>query len=554
MKFMLNRERTSPLRHSICLSIASLCLPSAAHAQDAGTLPMAEKEQVSRPRSATAADERASIEAELRELQVMRQQFDSRIDALEARLGLTHDDAVAPSTAPQAATGRGITPGIPQSSQTQPHVATAQQPLSELPQTGAPPADAPAKGGFAGFMDRQEKTGKFDENKGFVLAQDELGELDLSFMAYARYVNATGLKDTYQDSLGRIHPIDIRNEIQLNKVSINFKGWLFDPKFQYLLFAWTNNANQGEGAQVVLAGFLRYKFADWLSVSAGIMPLPTTRSTNYSFPKWLRHDNRVMADEFYRGSYTSGIDAMGTIATGLQYRVMLGNNLSTLGVSSKELDSKLDTVSGALWWMPTTGEYGLANGFGDYDYHEEVATLAGIHLNHSTETAQGQPSENDFENSQIRLTDGTLLFSPDPFGTGGQIEKARWQMASIDLGAKYKGFSLEAQYYWRKVDNFKTIGYVPITKVEDEGLAVQASAMPIKDLLQTYVTYSKIWGANGDPTEWAIGANLYPFKRRGMQINLEAIRLNHSPVGGYHMPIPVGGDGWVFLTDWIVMF
>ncbi len=125
---------------------------------------------------------------------------------------------------------------------------------------------------------------------------------------------------------------------------MQFKGWLFTPRFSHLLFIWTNNANQGEGAQVVIAGFLRYKFANWLSVSAGIMPLPTTRSTNYSFPKWLRHDNRVMADEFYRGSYTSGIDAFGQIAKGLEYRVMIGNNLSTLGVSSKELDNKFNTV------------------------------------------------------------------------------------------------------------------------------------------------------------------------------------------------------------------
>ena len=56
--------------------------------------------------------------------------------------------------------------------------------------------------------------------------------------------------------------------------------------------------------------------------------------------------------------------------------------------------------------------------------------------------AQGQPSENDFENSQIRLTDGTLLFSPDPFTTGGKVEEATFRMASIDAGIKYKGLSL----------------------------------------------------------------------------------------------------------------
>jgi hypothetical protein len=27
-----------------------------------------------------------------------------------------------------------------------------------------------------------------------------------------------------------------------------------------------------------------------------------------------------------------------------------------------------------------------------------------------------------------------------------------------------------------------------------------------------------------------------------------------SPVGGYHIPIPVGGKGCVFLSDWVLMF
>jgi hypothetical protein len=233
---------------------------------------------------------------------------------------------------------------------------------------------------------------------------------------------------------------------------------------------------------------------------------------------------------------------------------MIGNNLSTLGVSSKQLDNKFNTIASSLVWMPTTGEFGLAEGYGDYDYHQKLATLLAVHLNQSTETAQGQPAVDSFENSQIRLTDGTLLFSPDPFGTGGKIEEARWRMASIDAGVKYKGLSLEAQWYWRWVDHFKTIGFVPVTEIKDNGVAVQASAMPIKDLLQAYVTYSKIWGQNGNPDEWAFGLNVYPFRRREMHVNFEAVHLDRSPVGGYHIPIPVGGKGWVFLTDWVLMF
>ena len=83
-----------------------------------------------------------------------------------------------------------------------------------------------------------------------------------------------------------------------------------------------------------------------------------------------------MADEFFRGSYTSGIDISGEIVPGLQYRAMLGNNLSTLGVSSQAARQQVGHLRGLVWWMPTTGEFGQDNGFGDYDYHQKVATLS----------------------------------------------------------------------------------------------------------------------------------------------------------------------------------
>jgi hypothetical protein len=528
----MTRSRTrSPLRVKLLalLGPALLLMPPQAHAQDAGTAPTDESH--AQPAPGTSPQDRAAIEAEIDSL---RRDFNTRVQALERRLGELPPNSAAPGT--EAAQGA---PSVP-----------AGQP--DGAETAA--VEPPAKGGLGGYLEHKEQIGRFDRDVGWVLVDEPYARLNLGLMTYARYLNQKGLQDHYTDSFGRVIPIDIRNEVQLYKVSLQFKGWLFDPKFQFLIFAWTNNANQGEPAQTVIAGFLRYKVADWLSVSAGIMPLPTTRSTNYSFPKWLRHDNRVMADEFFRGSYTSGIDVLGRIARRLEYRVMIGNNLSTLGVSSKQLDAKFDTVAASLWWMPTTGEYGAANGFGDYDYHRKLATLLAVYFTHSTETAQGQPSADSFENSQIRLTDGTLLFSPDPFGTGGKVEQARFQMASVDVGLKYKGFSLEGQWYWRRVDQLKTLGFVPISELRDDGYALQVSAMPVKDLLQVYATASKIWGANGDPTEYALGVNVYPFRRREMHVNLEGIRLNHSPVGGYHIPIPVGGNGWVFLTDWVLMF
>ena len=128
---------------------------------------------------------------------------------------------------------------------------------------------------------------------------------------------------------------------------------------------------------------------------------------------------------------------------------MIGNNLSTLGVSAAQLDNTFNTTSFMLEWLPTTGEFGLYGTFGDYDYHEKVATRLAGHYTHSREDKQSQPGTNGIENSQIRLTDGSVIFTPDLFGPGITVEKVDYDMVSVDAGVKYKGLSLEAEYYWR---------------------------------------------------------------------------------------------------------
>jgi hypothetical protein len=394
----------------------------------------------------------------------------------------------------------------------------------------------------------------YEPVRGVVLASGDLGEVDMSLTTYARYLNQLGLDDTFTDSFGRTFTLDLRQDIQLNKVNLTFKGWMFDPRFRYLIFAWTSNANQGLGAQVVLAGWLGYRFNDHIMLAGGIGALPTTRSTQYTYPHWLRVDNRPMADEFFRGSYTSGVWAQGEIIDGLEYRVMLGNNLSTLGVDAGQLDDELNTLSAGFWWMPTTHEFGFVNGFGDFEYHEELATMFNASFTTSREDAESQAGVNDFENSQIRLSDGTRIFQPDAFATGGQITSATYTMFTLGAGFKYRGWSLEGEYYWRWVDDFDTVGFIPVTELYDHGFQLQASTMAIRERLQLYVSGAMIFGEFGDPSDIALGLNVFPFRRRELRLNMQALYVDRSPVGYTSIPYQVGGDGWIFTTDFALGF
>lgn len=384
---------------------------------------------------------------------------------------------------------------------------------------------------------------------GFKIADTPHGDLNFSAWAYIRYLNQENLDPTYTDAFGRTSTLDLRNDIQVNKVNIYFKGWVFDPDFHYNLWTWTTNTSQGEPAQVVLAGDLGYKFSEKFDLRFGVLPLPGSRSLRGQHPYWNMVDHRTIGNEFFRPSFTTGVIANGKLAEGLYYRAALANNMSALGVSAAQLDDELNTFSAAIWWMPTTGEYGTATGYGDFDYHEEVATQFGFSFSSSRESRQEQPGTEDPENTQLRLSDGTIIFQADAFGTGGTIQEASYLMTALDAGFKYRGIEIAGEYYVRWLDDFDVIGTIPVTELFDHGFEVQASAMLMPETLMAYAAGSKIFGEYGEPWDLSLGVNWYPFHKRLMRINAEMLYLDNSPVGYSSVPFAVGGNGWVFTTN-----
>ena len=192
-------------------------------------------------------------------------------------------------------------------------------------------------------------------------------------------------------------------------------------------------------------------------------------------------------------------------------------------------------------WLPTTEEFG--RGFGDFEHHQDVATRVGIHFSRSDEDRQSQPDTEAIENSQIRTSDGNVIFTPGLFGDGISITNAKYEMFAADAGVKYKGLALEGELYWRIVSNFEGPGVIglPFQDMRDQGFKLEASAMPLPKLLQTYVSGSRIFGEYGDPWDLRVGINYHPFRNDIIWWNTEYMWLSRSPVGGLALPEPVGG-------------
>ncbi len=485
------------------------------------------------------ADERAELLKLIRSLQ-------DRLDKLEAA-------QTAGAKAATDSAANATSSSLPTTSPTPDTATTPENAVLPDPVESSPNQDD----------DEKKHYGRYTPNLGFKVVNTEYGDMNVSIYTYVRYLNQLGLDNSYTDAFGNTKSVQNRHDLQLLKLQIKFLGWMFNPKFRYFLYAWTSNANQGQGAQVVLAGNLQYTFNKYFTLGGGIRSLPGTRSVEGNFPFWLSVDSRHIADEFMRPSYTSGVWATGELAKRLKYQVMLGNNMSTLGVPASRLDNGLNTVSSALIWFPTGDfEKGFSGqGWGDFEHHDKFSTRLAVHFSRSNENKESQPSTDQFENTQLRLSDGTVIFTPDLFTPGVTITDARYRMTTVDGGFKYRGFSLEGEYFWRWLDNFKFLETVTPGQLQqvpsrlfDQAFQIQGSAMVVPKTLQAYAGFSKIFGQYGQPRDFRFGTNFFPFKNKVVRWNTEALYLYKSPVGYTSVPFPIGGRGWVFHSNMELAF
>jgi len=395
--------------------------------------------------------------------------------------------------------------------------------------------------------------GTYTPNFGYKVADTPYGDLNISVYSYARYLNQRAVNATYTNYFGVTTQMQQRQDFQLNKVQIKLLGWLYDPRFRYFLYAWTCNASQGLGAQTVLAGNLNYTFAKWLTIGAGVYGLPGVRSLEGNFPFWYSVDARIMAEEFFRPAYSQGIIGRGNITKTLSYQVMDANNLSALGVSAAQLPNTFSTVASALVWLPQ-GDFGA--GYGDYEEHQSVVTRLAGHYTRSRATKESQPQTDQFENTQIRLEDGTVVFTANIFGPGVTVDTLKYQMFNVDAGIKYRGWELAGTYYQRWLSQFTGtgIGSAGLPEIVSRGLYMGASKMLISRSLMLFVMGSSIYGKYGNPWDFRAGLNYYPFKNRVIRWNNEFLYLERSATGNNTLPYIVGNTGPIFDTTLEVAF
>ncbi len=398
---------------------------------------------------------------------------------------------------------------------------------------------------------RIDEWGVFDPGKGFLVGRNEGGELAISAYALVRFINQMPGTQTFTDHLGNEHQFDGRRDIYPHRVIVYFKGWVGRPQLIYNIALWTVNTTD----QDAIFGNIGYQFNKRFSLYGGINGNPGTRSMQGSHPYWLGHD-RVMADEFFRPFFASGVWVQGEVFPGLWYNAQIGNSNSALGILSSQLDRTF-AGGGSMWWMPTSKEFGPKGGYGDWEYHDKVATRFGFSTTQSTEQRFTR-ADGGSGNSTLRLADSINVFDTGALAPGVTIDQVDFRVLSIDAGVKYKGIFLQTEIYHRWLDNFVTTGVLPVSSVVDRGYYVQAAFFPVKHRIEVYGVTSQIFGDKDagfdDSSEYGGGMNYYPFNTRNHRLNVQILDVNRSPVSSSFGYYTGGQDGTTVATAFSIFF
>ena len=375
---------------------------------------------------------------------------------------------------------------------------------------------------------------------GFDIIRTTRGSLNISMYGLFRFITQNPAGQLYVDHLGRVRDVNPRNDINWHRQFVWLTGFFWTKQFRYTIAMWSLPTTQ----QTLLFGNFQYTWSPKMIMGVGVAPNLTARSVQGSWPFWASSD-RLMAEEFFRGGFSSGFWVTGELLPRLWYNASVTNNISELGVTQAN-DTRNMGFSGSLRWQPTTGEFGPRNGFGDLEYHKRMATQFGMSSEQSRESRYA-PLDQPPNNTQIKISDGLNPFQLGALADGVTVQTLTYAILAVDYGFKYRGGSLMGEFYWRTLSDFVATGPLPLNSIYDRGLMAEASYMVIPKTVMLYTVGSYVHDQfRRYPWEFGGGVSYYPSQTRSWRLNMHILNVHKSPASSYFGFYLAGFSGKVF--------
>jgi hypothetical protein len=363
-----------------------------------------------------------------------------------------------------------------------------------------------------------------------------------------RWLEFIRTADSWTYSTGEPRPINNINIFTLNRFLISLSGHVVDERLVYS-FAFFGTGNTGVRAGVVPIGMAGWKFDDAATVGIGVTQVPGSREWINASP-WTIGVDRSMANTFFRPGFSPGAAAVGKLLDGkLFYEAGAWNAID--GGSSGVFRRGVSMAwAGNTWWEPWA-PFGI--GYGDMEHHDEAAIRLGTSGVYAKTYALGFLGQNP-EDTIVRLSDGTPLVLPEALGPGSQVDRYRYQLATVDAGWKYAGWAANVEYYFRTLDDFTGTGTFLRSSMLDHGGLGYLSWCYVPRTFEIYGRSSVVTGPYGTGQEYGMGFNWYVNRSRQGRFTLEALNMVHNPAQNVLYPYRAGYSGTAIQTQFMCAF
>ncbi len=405
-------------------------------------------------------------------------------------------------------------------------------------------ADASRSGSDAGLI------GRVGYDRGFYIASDRGPDRPVGDEAYFLRFNGWGhFRMTNSEAFGGN---DGFNQLQLKRARLIFSGHAFTPAFSWLVAL--DGRSQADGAIRLLDYFLDYDLGSAalgleskrLALKLGQYKIPFTLSRFLSAQE-MQFTDRSVSSMFFDANRSLAFGAYGErqhSASLWTWETAVFNGLVTGGAETGAaggLDNNF-AVSGRLasYWG---GDWGSDDQC-DYDFHESPVYRLGGAFAASSIDRIGQT-----EFGAIRVVDdGQRLANLLP----AQVSGYRVNKYAVDASAKYRGWSVTSEYYFRNIGGFQGD---TLPGLFDHGFSVDVGYFVIPQKMELLARWSRVVGNSGtlgvgdrSADERSLGGVWY-FRRHAAKLTVDATYLDGAPIDAFSLDIFPGQAGWLMRTQ-----
>lgn len=364
-------------------------------------------------------------------------------------------------------------------------------------------------------------------------------ELKVNGRIQFRYAGFSRDVTSYTDNAGVTIPVRNRSRFDIERARLILSGHVFDEKWKYFLQL---DGDTDRGSQVVFFDYWwAYQFGEPLEILVGKTKVPGTR-------QWLlpafntRLVDRPMASGFFRPGRTQGVWAMGKLGQSAHYETMIGNGYRTGTLTPQQVNDEF-VVASTFYWDPL-GDYGpQVIDFANVDHAVTRLGSSFVYAKQSGVDNSGSPIP---ESGFARLSDGTVLTSTAALAPGVTVNAYDVLLVSLDAAAKHRGWSFDAEYYLRWLENLRADGALPVSELFQHGFYVEGGYFLVPQTLDFNVRYSQVRGDFGTSSEYAAGFNFFPRQTLNVKMSFDVTWLDGAPTSVTSSDFIVGDDGTLF--------